>query len=155
MCLVSDKIKFCTCISKNHETLKHYWLLYRHDKNKDVFILGDPIMPTSMRDPNFEINQSTLLVRLNEPDAFDVPLQSQTKDKLVITINCQSGEMDNLFTYAFAYKNGKWITSKDDPFDLINNYNEKAFGKLKLPIRRNNVYTGVNQKAKVQKDSDI
>ena len=92
-----------------------------------------------MRDPNFEINQSTLLIRLNEPDAFDVPLQLQTKDKLVITINCQPGEMEGLFTYAFEYKNGEWIPSDDDPFDLINNYNEKAFCKLKLPIRRNNI----------------
>src|SRR5215471_20205580 len=120
MCLVSDKIKFCTCVSKNHETLKHYWLLYRHARKKDVFVLGDPIMP--MRDPNFEINQSTLLARLNEPDAFDVPMQLRTNDKLVITINCQAGEIDHRFTYAFDYENGEWIPSTDDPFDLINNY---------------------------------
>jgi len=88
MCLVSDKIKFCTCTSKNYETLKHYWLLYRHD--------------------------------------------------LVVTINCQSDEVENPFTYAFDYKNGEWITSTDDPFDLINNYNEEAFGKLKLPISKKN-----------------
>ena len=139
MCLVSDKIKFCTCINKNYETLKHYWLLYRHAMDKGEFVLGDPIMPTHMRDPNFEINQSTLLTRLNELDAFDVPLQLQTDDKLVIAINCQAGETDDLFTYAFDYKNGKWITSSDDPFDLINDYNEKAFGKLKSPVRRNNI----------------
>ena len=138
MCLVSDKIKFCTCISKNYETLKHYWLLYRHDKDKDEFVLGSPILPTSMRDLNFEINQSTLLARLNEPDAFDVPLQLKTDDRLVVTINCQSDEVENPFTYAFDYKNGEWITSTDDPFDLINNYNEEAFGKLKLPISKKN-----------------
>ena len=138
MCLVSDKIKFCTCISKNYETLKHYWLLYRHDKDKDEFVLGSPILPTSMRDLNFEINQSTLLARLNEPDAFDLPLQLKTDDRLVVTINCQSDEVENPFTYAFDYKNGEWITSTDDPFDLINNYNEEAFGKLKLPISKKN-----------------
>jgi len=138
MCLVSDKIKFCTCISKNYETLKHYWLLYRHDKDKDEFVLGSPILPTSMRDLNFEINQSTLLARLNEPDAFDVPLQLKTDDRLVVTINCQSDEVENPFTYAFDYKNGEWITSTDDPFDLINNYNEETFGKLKLPISKKN-----------------
>jgi len=138
MCLVSDKIKFCTCTSKNYETLKHYWLLYRHDKDKDEFVLGSPILPTSMRDLNFEINQSTLLARLNEPDAFDLPLQLKTDDRLVVTINCQSDEVENPFTYAFDYKNGEWITSTDDPFDLINNYNEEAFGKLKLPISKKN-----------------
>ena len=138
MCLVSDKIKFCTCISKNYETLKHYWLLYRHDKDKDEFVLGSPILPTSMRDLNFEINQSTLLARLNEPDAFDLPLQLKTDDRLVVTINCQSDEVENPFTYAFDYKNGEWITSTDDPFDLINNYNEETFGKLKLPISKKN-----------------
>jgi hypothetical protein len=91
-----------------------------------------------MRDLNFEINQSTLLARLNEPDAFDVPLQLKTDDRLVVTINCQSDEVENPFTYAFDYKNGEWITSTDDPFDLINNYNEETFGKLKLPISKKN-----------------
>ena len=104
MCLVSDKIKFCTCISKNYETLKHYWLLYRHDKDKELFVLGSPIMPTSMRDANFEINQSTLLARLNESDAFDVHLDLQTNDRLVISINCRSNETEDVFTYSFDYK---------------------------------------------------
>lgn len=92
-----------------------------------------------MRDPNFETNQYTLLTRLNEPDAFDVPLQLQNNDKLVITINCQPGEMDKLFTYAFDYRNGKWVTSDDNPFDLINEYNEEAFGKLKSAVTRNDI----------------
>ena len=92
-----------------------------------------------MRDANFVINQSILLVRLNEPDAFDVPLQLRTNDKLVITINCRSGEVDDPFTYAFDYKNREWTTSTDDPFDLINQYNEEAFGKLKSPISKHDI----------------
>lgn len=33
MCIVSAKIKFCTCVTGDVEQLKNYWKLYRFDKN--------------------------------------------------------------------------------------------------------------------------
>ena len=86
MCIVSDKIKFCTCVDVSVENLKHYWILYRFNKDKNYDCMGMPMMPTSMRDLSFEENQSTLLNRLNEPDAFDVPLKFKAKDLLEIVI---------------------------------------------------------------------
>jgi hypothetical protein len=82
MCLVSDKIKFCTCVSGSVDKLQHYWILYRFNKDKMDDYMGQPIIPASITDSNFIINESTLLIRINEPDAFDTPLKLSSKDRL-------------------------------------------------------------------------
>jgi hypothetical protein len=84
MCIISEKIKFCTCTKTSVEKLKHYWILYRYTKGKEEFCMGEPMMPTSMRDLSFEENKSTILNRLNEPDAFDVSMEFKAKDILEI-----------------------------------------------------------------------
>ena len=75
MCLVSTKIKFCTCgegafEEDTYEDLPHYWLLHRYNKQKDLEIMGMPVMPLDFMQPNYLLNAQTLGERLNESDAF-------------------------------------------------------------------------------------
>ena len=136
MCIVSDKIKFCTCVNGSVENLKHYWILYSFNKDKNFACMGEPMMPTSMRDLSFEENQSTLLNRLNEPDAFDVPLKFKAKDLLEIVIN-NTSDFHETFTYSFKFKNGKWLVEETDPFEIMNHYDEENSGKIKSALMRN------------------
>lgn len=137
MCIVSDKIKFCTCTNGSVENLKHYWILYRYVKDKEEFCMGEPIMPTSMRDLSFEENQSTLLNRLNESDAFDVPLKFKAKDLLEIVIN-NTSDFDETFTYTFKFKKGKWEAEETDPFEIMNHFDEENSGKIKSALKIKN-----------------
>jgi hypothetical protein len=135
MCIVSDKIKFCTCANGSVEKLKHYWILYRYNKGKDLICMGMPMMPTSMRDLGFEENQSILLNRLNDPDAFDVPLKFKAKDLLEIVIN-NTSDYHKIFTYSFKFKKGKWEAEETDPFDIMNHFDEVNSGKIKSALKR-------------------
>lgn len=137
MCIVSDKIKFCTCANGSVENLKHYWILYRYIKDKEEYCMGEPMMPTSMRDLSFEDNQTTLLNRLNEPDAFDVPLKFKAKDLLEIVINNNASDFDKIFTYTFKFKKGKWVSEETDPFEIMNDFDEENSGKIKSALKRN------------------
>jgi hypothetical protein len=38
MCIVSDKIKFCTCAKGSSEKLKHYWIYTDMQKAKKSFV---------------------------------------------------------------------------------------------------------------------
>lgn len=135
MCLVSDKIKFCTCAANDVEKLKHYWKLYRFDKDKGIMCLGETYFPTSMRDTNFKVNKTTVLNRINESDAFDIPLELKPKDLLEIVINNNVKGIDP-FTYIFKYIKGKWKAIGEDPFEIMNNYDEEQTGKIKAALKR-------------------
>jgi hypothetical protein len=134
MCEISENIKFCTCSSDSIDNLKHYWLLYRYDENKDGFILGRVILPSYYRDQNFKINQSTILERLNNGDGFDKMIEFKAKDIFEVGINRLEDATENSFYYQFVFKKGKWHPTKSNTFDLINNYNKVTFGKLKTPF---------------------
>lgn len=79
MCLVSDKIKFCTCASKSTEALKHYWKFHRYDAEKGISIMGSLEMPFSL-DPETEMhNQAALLNAVNDITAWDVDFYVKNK----------------------------------------------------------------------------
>jgi hypothetical protein len=127
MCLVSDKVKFCTCKSINR--LKHYWIIYRFNKNKNELILGQPIFPSDLISPFYETNQATFLKRLNELDAFDTPIKFKTKDLIEIVLN--SNDYENSLTYAYKYSKGKWEITEHYCYDLLSRYDEQERGKFK------------------------
>ena len=131
MCLVSDKIKFCTCKASSPEKLNNYWLLHRFAKGKNLYVLGTPSMPTYLTDPNFIINNFTLEKRLNEPDAFDFPVAFKPKDQLVIVFNSLAQDYEKILTYCFRFTKEKWVSEEYDVFGLMSRYDEIAFGKLK------------------------
>lgn len=132
MCVVSDKIKLCTCISEDLdvEELNHYWILHRHTKKKDLQILGTPSLPTSMLDENFELNKDKLVTRVNEPDVFDKPLNFHKKDRLELVFNNLSNDYDKIFHYEFEWTGEKWIHVDHEAFHLMNHYNETSSGEI-------------------------
>lgn len=136
MCLVSDKIKFCTCVSDSVDKLQHYWIWYHYMKGSQTVVIGTAMIPTYAIDPNFVFNETTLLNRLNEPDAFDFPIQPLNKDLFEIVINNHASDYIKRFTYTFLYKKDKWIVSDADPFTIMNHYNEEKSGKIKSALKR-------------------
>ena len=131
MCLVSEKIKFCTCLTDSAEKLNNYWILHRFNGKKEEFVLGMPLMPTELYDLNYEINMQTLATRLNESDAFDIPLTFKAKDQFEIVLNNLSKDQNQRLTYCFIFKKGLWVKETFDSFELMNKYDEYAFGKMK------------------------
>mgnify|MGYP001016950309 FL=1 len=136
MCLVSDKIKFCTCVSGSVENLQHYWIWYHYVNGSQINYMGMPVMPTSMTDPNFILNEITLLARLNEPDAFDFPIQPLNNDLFEIVINNHASDNKEPFTYIFKFEKGKWMVSDADSFIIMNHYEEEKSGKIKSALKR-------------------
>lgn len=130
MCIVSDKIKFCTCVSGSYEALPHYWLLYRFNKEKDLMWVGEPVMPLGFLQPDYTLNAQTLCKRLNEADAFDKVIEFKPKDQLEIVINNLSENEMERMTFCFKYKNSKWVKEEYDTFELMNKYDELAFGNF-------------------------
>jgi len=130
MCVVSDKIKFCTCLTGSYEELPHYWLLYRFNKEKDLQCMGMPVMPLDFLQINYKLNAQTIGNRLNEGDAFDKAIVFKPKDQLEIVINNLSVDDRERMTFCFRYKKGKWVHEEYDVFELMNRYDELAFGNF-------------------------
>jgi hypothetical protein len=130
MCRISNKIKFCSCEKAIKRKLDNYWVLFRFDAEKNEFLLGEPVMPTSYRDPDFFMNSATLLNRLNESDAFDFPISIHSKDKILIVIK----EHQEEYSYTYQYIDGCWQTSQEDPFDLMNHFKKIMKGNCEAAL---------------------
>lgn len=128
MCIVSDKIKFCSCTKRSVHELDNYWLLYRFNKDKNDILIGEPILPASLTDNHYEVNCITLASRLHEADAFDMPVNFKDKDQFTIVFNNLFDEKRSV--YHFKFTKGKWVSIEVDPFELMGRYDEDAFGKL-------------------------
>lgn len=98
--------------------------------------VGEPLMPTYLSDRNFAENEEALLKRLNESDAFDVPIQFQSKDQMEIVINNNNASIYGTFTYSFVLKKNKWVAIETDPFFIMNNFDEEKAGKIKNALKR-------------------
>ena len=94
------------------------------------------MMPTSMRDQNFEMNKSTLLERLNEEDAFDFQMKFKEKDTLDVIINNRLNSDLSTFSYTFEYKQGTWRFIDTDPFDIVNFFKEVGGGKMSSVLKK-------------------
>jgi hypothetical protein len=138
MCIVSNSIKFCTCKARNANQLQHYWQLYRRNKDKNEIIVGEVLLPYETVDLNYKSNQKTLLSRVNEPNAFDIPLMLQDNDILEIVFN--NNDFYKRMVYGFKYTKDQWKIYKIDTFDLMGNFDEIMFGKI------------LNHTAKVKKE---
>ena len=125
MCVISDSIKFCTCVKGSIRSMDCYWILYRIGNPKENWIIGEPMMPFGFLDSDYESNRLTLLKRLNEPDAFDKALDLQINDKLHIVFNNLS-KIKPQIVYAYLYNNGKWVEDEYDWFELKNHHHKKV-----------------------------
>lgn len=135
MCSVSDKIQFCSCAASSVNQLKHYWVWYRFNKDKNEMVMGEVMLPNFILNPDFAKNKETLKKRLNQVDAFDTSLDFKNKDLLEIVIDHDIPHTDKT-SYLFEYKNDIWYSREYDPFYIANDFDEKEFGKIKAPLKR-------------------
>jgi hypothetical protein len=130
MCRISDKIKFCTCSPiDNVEDMENYWVVYKFNKDKNEFILGEPMIPTAFRDPKFVLNETVILDRLNDGDAFDKPFKFNKYDRLEVVLKINP--MDDSYCYNFLFGGRKWKAVEEDPFELMNQYDQEKEGEVK------------------------
>ncbi len=123
MCKVSDKLKLCTCKTKDVSKLKHYWILKRPNANIDE-ILGQAILPANIGKKADDFNSKTILHQLNEGNCFDVELDIQHNDilELHFTFNADPNKFfmpscfGNYLAYSFRYKKDKWKQHEFNPF---------------------------------------
>lgn len=125
MCLVSDSIKFCTCVKSSIKLLDRYWVIYRLGKSKEFMVMGMPNIPQGWGDENYEYNRIAILVRLNQPDAFDKVIDLKNNDKLHIVFNSLSKTKEKVI-YAYEYKKNKWVEDVYDWFELENYHHKKV-----------------------------
>ena len=131
MCKVSDKIKFCTCSSEDIEIyeLENYWVLHRLKTEGFDLLIGSFMLPNEDAE-NFEINKQTILKRLKDKDAFDIPISFNDDDNLVIYLNQNSGKEWEEIIYSFKFKLGEWEYEQYDPLELSGSYNKLKYGKI-------------------------
>ena len=136
MCKVSDKLKLCTCKTKNVGQLKHYWILKRPTK-KTHFVVGEMILPADIGEAADKLNQKTILKQLNDGNIFDVEMQHQENDilELHFTFNADTERFKNMLhcygdylAYAFKFKKDVWKKTNYDPFEI--DFDEVRKGKI-------------------------
>jgi hypothetical protein len=131
MCTIPDKIKFCSCKASSTNQLQNYWVLHRRNKDKNIMIVGEVMLPSFewFHHKEYKKNYATLAQRVNEGDVFDVPIMFKAKDVLELVFN-NKDEIKRA-TYGFKYFNKKWIKSEICPFNLAGYFDEVQFGKIK------------------------
>ncbi|WP_036678794.1 hypothetical protein [Daejeonella oryzae] len=129
MCKISTQLKLCTCKTREVETLKHYWILYRPDFS-GMEILGSIIDPADITQEIALYNEGTLNILLNAGNCFDVDINVKEKDVLQLYFSCRNSYL----TYAFTFKKNKWISTAYDLF--ANDLAEKLSGKIKQPFAK-------------------
>ena len=139
MCIKSDRIKFCTCATDGDNLkLEDFWILDRFNPDKDERYIGSTMLPTSVRDKNFDKNCELILKALNTQGAFDKPIDFKDKDCLtVITpgledeIIFEFDEEVSSYAYTFEFTGREWILVRKGFLDLRNHYDEIQKGPFK------------------------
>jgi hypothetical protein len=132
MCVISNKIKFCTCVDDDIdiEELNHYWVLHSYNKNKNLEVMGVPALPGFLN-PLFDINEELLISTLNTPDAFDKDLALKRGNRLEIVLCNQSTAGEEALYFNFKYTGKIWKSIEADTFDLMSRFDEIQQGEIK------------------------
>jgi hypothetical protein len=132
MCLVSDKIKFCTCVDDNIdiESLDHYWILYRYNPNKNVQVMGLALPPVLMDELSYFESQEVIINRINSGAGFDQKFEFKEGDRLELSLNTNDEEL--MFQFYFEYGGEQWFSAPEGfkPFTLENEFDELAQGHV-------------------------
>jgi hypothetical protein len=94
------------------------------------------VIPYSFSTLDYFKNKQVLLARLNEADAFDIPMSFLQKDVLEVVINNQTPDGSTYFSYYFQFNNGTWVETDLNVFDIENHFDLKQFGKITGAILR-------------------
>ncbi len=137
MCQVSDKIKLCSCKTKDVEQLKNYWTLTRTGQTIEL-IVGEIFLPADIDKEINKLNKKTILSVLNTGEIFDIEMQHQENDILELHFSLPEdfeiidSMQSNYLCYCFRFKDSKWRAAAYDPnirLDIIQQ------GKIKNAFR--------------------
>ena len=130
MCKVSDQIKFCTCgPDTDIEELDNYWIFYRRNPHKNEMVIGDTLLPSELDPNDLAYNQKVLETRINESDAFDIPFEPQSGDRLLIRLTTPMGDITSVDDYEFVYKE-IWVKCESNTWELMGMFDELKKGKI-------------------------
>ncbi|RZK27048.1 MAG: hypothetical protein EOO43_00880 [Flavobacterium sp.] len=115
MCSVSEKLKLCNCSDVDFDQAE-YWVLFRWEKRKHNYIVGETYVPLNIFLPQEQEqnNQSILLNLLNDRHCFDFAHSPKYKDRLAIFIKPDlkqtphNAATKNEPVYGFEYRSGQW-----------------------------------------------
>jgi hypothetical protein len=136
MCLVSNKLKLCTCSKDEAGTFENYWVFHRYNGKNPIEgyeVMGSLIFDVSLKSPFHYRNKRSLLKRINEPDAIDIDLKPKEEDRLELVFNYIQPNPQPYF-YGFRFHNGKWVHKKFEPFEWMRDHSEIKDGPIKLAI---------------------
>jgi hypothetical protein len=141
MCQVSDKLKLCSCETKDVERLKHFWVLKRHN-GENICIVGIAILPAVIGKKANKLNEEVLCKMLNEGNCFDIELKHQQNDILELhftvtpdpEISSQFPSDEDFLTYVFTFNKKRWKKTDFDPFAA--NLKEVQKGKIVDPFAK-------------------
>lgn len=128
MCIISNKLKLCTCSTKDVYHLKNFWVLHRFVKGKEIITLGEVMLPYFNPLVNVKLNEATLLKMLNEGNIFDFDIELKNKDLLHLAFKFKGSEDYN--DYGFEFKKGKWGILGYDPLSWMWHHDEYRSGKI-------------------------
>ncbi len=134
MCVISDKIKFCTCVDPKTDIyeLNHYWVLNRYNKQKNLIVMGQFMPSENKFTDNYQQNELKISNALNEAESFDKPISFRQKDRLQIVLNNAIENIRDKMEFEFEYKSGSWHrVVEEDPFYISSHFDEIHSGELK------------------------
>jgi hypothetical protein len=134
MCVISNKIKFCTCVDAaiDIEELNHYWVLNRYNEHKKLYSIGTVVPSIDEFNTNYMENQFNISNALSKEATCDKQISFKAKDRLEVVLNNNSENSDEVMTFEFEYKSGAWQSiDDDDPFYLLNHFDEINSGEIK------------------------
>jgi len=141
MCTVSDKLKLCSCETKNVKKLERYWILKR-PKKSEFEMMGDMILPAPIGVEADKLNIQTLLEQLNSGNCFDIELKHQENDELELHFGFKPSEEDrqrnpylrekDFLSYVFKFIDGQWRKDEYNPFK--DSFRNIQSGKIENPF---------------------
>lgn len=135
MCTISNKLKLCTCKTKDVYLLKNFWVLHRLIKGKNEIVVGEVMLPYLNPLVDIESNKKTLLNLLNDRNVFDCNIALKNKDLLHIALKFDGDEWQHN-NYGFEFKKGSWENVDYDPLGWMWHHEEFMFGKIKNAIQK-------------------
>ena len=115
MCKISENLQLCTCSPEMLRTAKHTWRYSRYAPSENL-MEGLVMPPIRIGEEIQKLNVETLLIAINARSCFDFDISPQERDLLEFMFT-DIHEPGDYLTYAFRYKNGKWMHEHYDPFD--------------------------------------
>lgn len=135
MCTISNKLKLCTCKTKDVYSLKNFWVLHRLVEGKNEMVLGEVMLPYINPLVDVELNKKTLLSLLNDGNVFDFDVELKNRDLLHIAFKFDGDDWQHN-DYGFEFKKGEWKNVEFDALGWMWHHEEFKYGKIKNAIQK-------------------